>query len=95
MTLSSDDDQVTVLLRPEGEFCGLAVRNTGSTLPDELTGRLFESLVSVREKRGKSPHLGLGLYIVRLVAVAHGGTVSAHNLPGSEGVEFEIRLPLD
>jgi dedicated sortase system histidine kinase len=94
MTLSADNDQVTVLLRPEGEVCSLAVRNTGSTLPDELTGRLFDSLVSVREKRGKSPHLGLGLYIVRLVAAAHDGGVSARNLPGGDGVEFEIRLPL-
>ena len=94
MTLSADEDQVTVLLRPKGEFCGLVVRNTGSSLPDELTSRLFDSLVSVREKRGKSAHLGLGLYIVRLVAAAHDGAVSARNLPGGKGVEFEIRLPL-
>jgi two-component system sensor histidine kinase ChvG len=72
----------------------LGVRNTGSRLPDDLQERLFDSLVSLREKRGAGPHLGLGLYIVRLVAAAHDGAVSARNLPGAEGVEFLITLPL-
>jgi signal transduction histidine kinase len=63
-------------------------------LPDELKDRLFDSLVSLREKRGTEPHLGLGLYIVRLVAAAHDGDVIARNLPGGAGVEFMITLPV-
>jgi two-component system sensor histidine kinase ChvG len=47
----------------------------------------------MRAKRGAEPHLGLGLYIVRLVVAAHDGEVSARNLPGGAGVEFLIRLP--
>jgi signal transduction histidine kinase len=38
-------------------------------------------------------HLGLGLYIVRLVAEFHGGKVRARNLPGADGVRFEVELP--
>ena len=72
----------------------MLVSNTGSRLPEELQERLFDSLVSMREKRGSGPHLGLGLYIVRLVAEAHNGSVCARELPGEEGVEFRITLPV-
>jgi two-component system sensor histidine kinase ChvG len=94
MSMSGEDDEVTMILRFRDDRYELAVRNTGSRLPDELQERLFDSLVSLREKRGAGPHLGLGLYIVRLVAVAHNGSISARNLPDGEGVEFLIVLPV-
>ncbi|MGD2130619.1 MAG: ATP-binding protein [Lysobacterales bacterium] len=93
VSLSGESDTITLVLRPAGETWELAVENTGSTLPDELRERLFDSLVSVRARRGAEPHLGLGLYIVRLVVAAHRGQVSARNLPDGTGVEFLIRLP--
>ncbi len=93
MSMSTEDDEVTLILRSSGERYDLAVRNTGSSLPDELQERLFDSLVSLRDRRGREPHLGLGLYIVRLVAAAHNGSVRARNLPGDMGVEFVIMLP--
>ncbi len=93
MSLSGEEDRVTIAVEScDGRF-DLVVRNTGSRLPDELQERLFDSLVSLRDKRGAGPHLGLGLYIVRLVAAAHGGSVNARNLPGAGGVEFRINLP--
>ncbi|AUM13406.1 ATP-binding protein [Ketobacter alkanivorans] len=72
----------------------LWVRNEGSTLPDQLQHQLFDSLVSMRDQqhRDGSPHLGLGLYIVRLIAAAHQGQVHARNLPQNNGVEFSITL---
>ena len=95
MSLSGGEDEVCVLLQPSaeaGQRCTLAVRNTGTSLPEDMQDRLFDSLVSMRNKRGAEPHLGLGLYIVRLVAAAHGGKVTARNLPGDTGVEFRICL---
>jgi len=94
VSMSGEDDEVTITVQSVDNRYELAVRNTGSRLPDELQERLFDSLVSLREKRGAGPHLGLGLYIVRLVAAAHNGSVSARNLPAGEGVEFLITLPL-
>jgi len=92
-SLTGPDDEVTIALRPTGEHYELAVRNTGSTLPEDFRERLFDSLVSLRARRGAEPHLGLGLYIVRLVVATHDGDVSARNLPDGAGVEFLIRLP--
>lgn len=94
MSLSGQEDSVTLSLSRSAEHYRIAVRNTGTRLPAEFQDKLFDSLVSLREKRGSAPHLGLGLYIVRLVAEAHNGTVEARNLPGDSGVEFIISLPV-
>jgi signal transduction histidine kinase len=93
VSLSGEEDTVTLAFSRRAENYLIAVRNSGTRLPDEFQDKLFDSLVSLREKRGSAPHLGLGLYIVRLVAAAHGGTVQARNLPGNDGVEFLISLP--
>jgi two-component system, OmpR family, sensor histidine kinase ChvG len=62
-------------------------------LPPQLEGRLFESLVSHRPANESKPHLGLGLYIVRLIAEFHGAAVTARNLPDQTGVIFTIEMP--
>jgi len=77
---------------PDGAL--LRVANQGPELPLAMQGRLFDSLVSLREgaSRGEAPHLGLGLYVVRLVAERHGGSAAAHNLASGDGAEFTLRL---
>jgi len=73
----------------------LRVINDGPLLPEAMQGRLFESMVSIRPRQPSSePHLGLGLYIVRLIAEFHGGAVAAENRPGGRGVVFGVSLPL-
>lgn len=94
ISLSGVDDAVSLSLQPSADHIELSVQNSGTRLPAELQGRLFNSLVSLRENPGSGPHLGLGLYIVRLVAQAHGGQASARNLPDHSGVEFTLKLPL-
>ena len=69
-----------------GNMARVSVENQGPPLPDEMRGTLFESMVSVRKERGGAPHLGLGLYIARLIAEFHGGSVRADNLPAGGGV---------
>lgn len=91
--LSTDECEVVVSLACEQGGCLLSVANEGTHLPGILHDHLFDSLVSLRDKKVSGQHLGLGLYIVRLVAEAHGGTVKARNLPNDKGVEFTIRIP--
>jgi dedicated sortase system histidine kinase len=76
----------------EGEGAQLIVANSGPPLPEAMSGRLFDSLVSVRGSGARVgvPHLGLGLYVVRLVAELHQGKVEAHNL--ADGVAFVLQL---
>ena len=72
----------------------IELANQGPLLPEAMQGRLFDSLVSLRDKAtpGDAPHLGLGLYVVRLVAERHGGVASARNLDDGSGVAFSLRL---
>jgi two-component system sensor histidine kinase ChvG len=84
---------IVITLNTDGHENRLLVSNTGPALPDEMQGNLFESMVSIRNSKGEQPHLGLGLYIVRLIVEFHRGSVSAHNREDHSGVEFLIRLP--
>jgi dedicated sortase system histidine kinase len=70
----------------------LRIENDGPALPEALLDSLFGSMVSHREERSQVPHLGLGLYIARLIAEFHGGSLRAENLPGARGVGFEAAL---
>ena len=73
----------------------LRVINNGPALPDDVKHRLFDSMISVRQgSGGEGSHLGLGLYIARIIAEFHGGTISAHNREDAEGVIVTVRLPI-
>lgn len=72
----------------------LTVTNSGPVLPIDMQSNLFESMVSVRDKQADQPHLGLGLYIVRLIAEFHRGHVTARNRNDRTGVEFIVTFPV-
>jgi dedicated sortase system histidine kinase len=71
----------------------LRVRNEGPPLPATMEDGLFESMVSMQPgKTSGVPHLGLGLYIVKLIARFHQGTATAANREDVQGVEVTVRL---
>lgn len=92
-----DDGWIRIKLSRDGDGAEIAVANSGPPLPEKMQERLFDSLVSMRDAgslraAGEVPHLGLGLYIVRLIAASHNGSASAVNLAGEAGVEFCLKL---
>lgn len=84
--------RIVIALSSEPRGYRLSLSNEGPSLPPHLDGRLFESMVSGRSATDNRPHLGLGLYIVRLIADFHGGTASAANLPDNSGVVITVDL---
>lgn len=85
---------VTVQLSADGDGVRLSVSNLGPRLPEALEGSLFDSMVSGRKgDGGENPHLGLGLFVARLIAGFHGGHLTAANLPAGDGVRFTATLP--
>jgi two-component system sensor histidine kinase ChvG len=92
---STGSEPLRVSFERSGEEAVLTISNSGPLLPAEMHGRLFESMVSMRTATvAGEPHLGLGLYIVRLIAEFHGGRVSASNRPDGSGVVLELRFPI-
>lgn len=96
-SFTPEDGWIRIRLSPTADGAELAVANNGPPLPDKMQDRLFDSLVSMRNAPGGErapavPHLGLGLFIVRLVAELHGGEARAVNLADGAGVEFRITL---
>jgi dedicated sortase system histidine kinase len=90
---------VTVSVRAEGGEVVIAVENTGPKLPeapdDPDRERLFDSMISLREGSSDGePHLGLGLYVVRLVSEFHHGRATAENRADGLGVVVAMRLPM-
>jgi signal transduction histidine kinase len=84
---------VRVILTSGKEKFSIRIENQGPPLPDAIRDSLFESMVSLRsEHSGAVPHLGLGLYIARLIAEFHGGVLHAENLAGGRGVAFAATL---
>ncbi len=87
-----DQSIVKIVLEQDGTTATIKVRNKGPLLPDDPEV-LFGPFASTRSGPS-SEHLGLGLYLVRLIAEQHGGTATIMNLDDNTGVEASIRLPL-
>ena len=83
---------IIVHLKLVGDDLELIVSNDGPTLPPEIADSLFDPMVS-STRDARETHLGLGLYIVRLVTEFHKGTVTARNRRGGTGVEVVVSLP--
>jgi PAS domain S-box-containing protein len=82
---------VEVVLTPDGPEVILEVRDRGPGVPEARLPRIFERF----ERAERVPHyggFGLGLYLTREIAEAHGGSVSAANRPDG-GACFTVRLP--
>ncbi len=86
---------IELILEHHEDNISLLVINQGPTIDPDKQHQIFHSMISNRAVKGKSPHLGLGLYIVRTVLDHHDGQVSVQNLDdGRTGVIFTITLPV-
>jgi len=92
---ATGDEPIRIRLDTRGDEATLTVSNRGPRLPEAMAGKLFESMVSVRSRNGGAePHLGLGLYIVRLIAEYHGGSAQALDREDGSGVVIKVKSPL-
>jgi signal transduction histidine kinase len=84
--------QVDVRIQTEAGKVEIEVADRGPGIPDPLKGVLFQRYGSVEAKRGNHRRgIGLGLYLVKLVAEAHEGGVSVQDREGG-GAVFRMRL---
>ena len=83
--------EIEVRSRRQDGRLRVVVTDTGSGFPPDLLDRAFEPFARADDDRN-GDGAGLGLAIVRAVALAHGGTVSIRNLPEG-GASVSLDLP--
>ncbi len=85
---------VTVLARRESQRVVLTVHNEGPAIAESARQRIFEPLFrgEGRTEPRSSNSLGLGLYIAREIAIAHGGSIEVESAQ-DEGTTFTVCLP--
>ena len=95
LDFSDTGSTITVGLTVDANNLTLFVTNQGPIIPAEAVESIFDSMVSVRKSNPDNRlHFGMGLYVVRVIAEHHGGSVSAANLLSGNGVTIRINLPL-
>lgn len=89
----SPGGDIVVILKGDDQRAELVVRNEGATLSTHDLMALFDPLKRSRDEshEGDRTSLGLGLFIVREIARAHGGELSAN--ASDHATEFTMRLP--
>ena len=85
-------DRIEIAASSDGAALRLAVRNTGRDISESSRARLFEK--DWTGGGGEWRNVGLGLYLCRLVAAAHGGSIALVESPGWN-VAFEVVVPFD
>ncbi len=72
----------------------ISVRDSGPGIPRDQQARIFEKFGRADVEGGSKPGTGLGLFIARSIAEAHGGSLEVSS--GFEpGATFTLALPVD
>jgi signal transduction histidine kinase len=87
--LHHGDGEVSVLLRGEPEVVVFQTRNGGPPIPREVLPHVFEP---GRRGDARSGGLGLGLFIVQQIVLAHGGSIEVRSSE-ADGTVFTVVLP--
>jgi len=82
---------LTVRVEATPDRAVLTVQDRGPGIARESHDAIFERFERAGGERGAGG-LGLGLFIVRQITIAHGGDVRVTNAPG-EGAAFTVELP--
>ncbi|MBZ4418694.1 PAS domain-containing sensor histidine kinase [Myxococcus sp. RHSTA-1-4] len=82
---------VEVRVHADAHHARLTVKDAGAGIAPEAQQRLFRRFQRVHSG-AQVPGTGLGLYIVRQLVEAHGGSIHVQSRAG-EGAEFTVELP--
>ncbi len=90
---------ITVRAQVAGKSLELDVSDTGAGVPEDFRERIFEKFFRVEHERPPSEEhgdrgSGIGLYLVRQITEAHGGTVRCFAGDGGVGTRMHVVLPL-
>jgi PAS domain S-box-containing protein len=86
---------ITVGVERRDDEAIVTVSDTGTGIPADRLGGIFEMFAQVEMSRERSQGgLGIGLTLVRRLAEMHGGSVEAHSDGPGKGSRFVVRVPI-
>ena len=90
---SGTDSRITLRGSFEGGFACFTVSDNGCGIASSILPNIFDGFVTMQTTTSDNRRgVGLGLSICKAIINAHGGTITAENLPGG-GACFKILLP--
>jgi two-component system, OmpR family, sensor histidine kinase KdpD len=91
---SQPGSTVTIEIERQDDFIAVKVSNNGSSIPLDERSRIFDRFYRGAEAKRSTSGSGLGLYIARKIALAHGGALDLETeQPSNDGVTFCLKIP--
>ncbi|MGB8656403.1 MAG: PAS domain S-box protein [Candidatus Zixiibacteriota bacterium] len=86
---------LTISVEPYKDDIRVVFKDTGSGIPDELKGRIFDAFVTSKGALGKSdvPGTGLGLFVTYGIVESYNGKIEVKSQVG-KGTTFTILIPV-
>ena len=85
---------ITLSLKKKKKNAVFSVKNPGEEIPPEIREKIFERFYRVDKDRARETGgSGLGLHIVRRIALLHKGNITVESKKG-EGSRFTLILPI-
>ena len=93
---SHSGSAIRVAIESQQGFVAVRVWNSGSAIASNERTRIFERFYRGAEVRQVAPGSGLGLYVARKIAEAHGGTLDleANAASDHDGASFRLTMPI-
>jgi signal transduction histidine kinase len=91
---SSPGEEVRVEAQSSNGRVVIEVRDRGPGIPPEHQKVIFEKFGRIQTGQVAKPGTGLGLFIARSIAEAHGGSLDVRSHPEQNGATFRLSLPV-
>ena len=89
---SRPNGTITIASRTEGHMLQLCIQDSGTAIPAYAREKIFEKFYSLKRPDSGRKSTGLGLNLVRQVALLHNGDIQLHNRE-RQGVRAVLSLP--
>ena len=85
---------VSIDIERRDDFVTVKISNNGSSIPFHERSRVFDRFYRGEEAKRSTSGSGLGLYVARKIALAHGGALDLElGEPSHDGVTFSLKIP--
>lgn len=93
MKFTPEGGQIDVAVHHSGGHVTITVKDSGKGISPEMQPHVFECFRQENDPGANKSGLGLGLYIVRQIALLHGGSAHVFSEGEGRGATFSIELP--